>query len=198
MLIAFNKPFGVHSRFTAEVPSHRTLAEFELPPRVYPLGRLDHDSEGLLLLSDEKGLNTALLHPDQGHTRTYWAQVEGDPDAKALQTIRDGPVLQGRKTSPCEAWLLQPQPAIPDRIPPIRSRKHIPTAWIALCLSEGKNRQVRRMTAAAGLPTLRLIRVSIGSFELGTLAPGCWRVLERTESALLFKAQQGRGREREF
>ncbi|HXG49342.1 MAG TPA: pseudouridine synthase [Methylomirabilota bacterium] len=177
MLIAFNKPYGVLSQFTPDGSPHRTLAEFGFPPGVYPIGRLDADSEGLLLLSDEAGLNERLLHPRHGHRRVYWAQVERIPDDEALARLAAGCVIQGRRTRPARAWLLDPQPTVPPRDPPIRFRKTVPDCWIGLELTEGKNRQVRRMTAAMGHPTLRLIRVQIGAFALGDLPPGAWRIL---------------------
>lgn len=186
MLIAFNKPFGVLSQFTREAPGQRTLAEFGLPPRVYALGRLDADSEGLLLLSDEPGLNTRLIDPRQGHGRRYWAQVERIPADADLERLRRGVRIQEYQTRPCAAWILDPQPEVAPRDPPIRFRKQIPTCWIALELVEGKNRQVRRMTAAIGFPTLRLIRVRIGDFELGALQPGAWKKLSEVERRLVF------------
>lgn len=185
MLIAFNKPYGVLSQFTLDGSPNRTLAEFQFPPRVYPIGRLDADSEGLLLLSDEPALNVRLLHPRHGHGRVYWAQVEGIPTAVALRELSKGMVIQGRKTLPCRAWLLEPQPQIEPRQPPIRFRKTVPDCWIGLELVEGKNRQVRRMTAAAGHPTLRLMRVRIGNFDLTDLPLGRWRVLNDKERALV-------------
>lgn len=174
MLLAFNKPYGVLSAFTPDGSPNRTLAEFGFPKRVYPLGRLDADSEGLLLLSDEAGLNTRLLDPKFRHRRTYWAQVERIPSPEALMALRRGVVLQDHKTLPCEVTVLDPQPQIPERTPPIRFRKSVPTCWIALTLIEGKNRQVRRMTAAIQHPTLRLIRMRIGNYELSSLASGQW------------------------
>lgn len=185
MLIAFNKPYGVLSQFTPDGSPHRTLAEFEFPARVYPIGRLDADSEGLLLLSDETALNARLLHPRRGHARVYWAQVEGIPDAPALQQLSRGVVIQGRKTMPSRVWLLEPQPVVAPRQPPIRFRKNVPDRWIGLELAEGKNRQVRRMTAAVGHPTLRLVRVRIGNFELTDLEPGRWRILNEPERRLV-------------
>ncbi len=184
MLLAFNKPWGVLSQFTRDGSANRTLAEFGLPARVYPIGRLDADSEGLLLLTDEAGLNTQLLHPRNAHEREYWAQVERAPGAEAIARLRAGLVLQGRKTRPCAARVLEPQPALPERDPPIRFRKTVPTCWIALELVEGKNRQVRRMTAAVGHPTLRLLRVRVGRLQLGQLAPGAWRELTSAERSL--------------
>jgi 23S rRNA pseudouridine2457 synthase len=181
MLIAFYKPYGVLSQFTSDGSPNRTLADFDFPKNVYPIGRLDADSEGLLLLSEEPELNQRLLHPRRGHQRIYWAQVERIPTAEALKQLERGVAIQGRKTLRCRAWLLDPQPGLPPREPPIRFRKNVPDCWIALELIEGKNRQVRRMTAAIGHPTLRLIRVKIGGFALGDLAPGQWRVLTEAE-----------------
>ena len=146
---------------------------------------MDADSEGLLLLSDEPGLNSQLLDPECGHPRTYWAQVERIPSADSLQSLSCGVVIENRKTLPCRAWRLDPQPTLPPRDPPIRYRKNVPDCWIALELTEGKNRQVRRMTAAIGHPTLRLIRVSIGKLALGDLAAGSWKPLSPAERKLV-------------
>jgi len=184
MLIAFNKPYGVLSRFTPDGSPNRPLAEFGFPQRVYPLGRLDADSEGLLLLSDEEDLNQRLLHPRHAHEREYWAQVERVPAPAALARLAAGLVVQGRRTLPCRAWRLEPQPEVPPRDPPIRFRKAVPTCWIGLELVEGKNRQVRRMTAAIGHPTLRLMRARIGRLELGDLGPGQWRELPAAQRRL--------------
>ena len=181
MLIAFNKPFNVLSQFTADGSPNRPLAEFGFPKDAYPIGRLDADSEGLLLLSDEAPLNQRLLHPRFAHEREYWAQVERLPTDKALQTLAAGISIQGRQTLACRAWRLEPQPDVPARIPPIRVRKTVPDCWIGLELVEGKNRQVRRMTAAIGHPTLRLLRVRIGQFRLTGLAPGEWKELTVAE-----------------
>jgi len=183
MLIAFHKPYGVLSQFTREHPQHRVLAEFGFPKDVYAIGRLDHDSEGLLLLSDEAEWNHRLLHPTRGHWRIYHAQVEGAVTEEALRKLRRGVALPDFTTLPCHAELLEPAPSYPPRIPPIRERKTVPTAWIALSLQEGKNRQVRRMTAAVGHPTLRLIRAAIGELRMEEipLAPGEWRELNRAE-----------------
>ena len=247
MLIAFHKPFAVLSQFTSDGSANRPLAEFGFPKNVYPIGRLDADSEGLLLLSDEPTWNDRLLHPRQAHEREYWAQVEKIPAREALDQLQWGVLIQDRKTLPCRAWLLDPQPdaaptvpvALPaahgeprpptlealwdhepplerraparlagshvqraepvlgapghgemrpvifPRTPPIRFRKSVPDCWIALELIEGKNRQVRRMTAAIGHPTLRLLRVRIGNFWLGSLPPGQWRILTANETALV-------------
>ena len=181
MLIAFHKPLGVLSQFTLDGSANRTLAEFGFPPSIYAIGRLDADSEGLLLLSDEPELNERLLHPRNAHEREYWAQVERIPAPHALARLAKGLVVQARKTLPCRAWLLDPQPLLPPRDPPIRFRKNVPDCWIGLELVEGKNRQVRRMTAAIGHPTLRLVRVRIGNYRLNHLPAGEWRELNQAE-----------------
>ena len=189
VLFALHKPYGVLSQFTPEPGSTwRTLAEFGLPPGVYPLGRLDADSEGLLLLSDEPGLNTRLLDPAHAHRREYWAQVEGIPSPGSLaRLVRGGIAIGDYTTLPCRARLLDPAPAIAPRDPPIRFRKNVPDSWLTLELTEGKNRQVRRMTAAIGFPTLRLIRVKIGAFDIGALPPGQWRRLDEHERKSVFQ-----------
>lgn len=186
MLVAFHKPYGVLSQFTPDGSPNRTLSGFGLPSRVYPLGRLDADSEGLLLLTDEPGLNTRLLSPEHRHRRTYWTQVERIPTQEGLDRLSGGVKIQGHTTLPASVTLLDPQPVMPPRDPPIRSRKSVPDCWIALELVEGKNRQVRRMTAAIGHPTLRLIRVQIGDFPLGDLAAGSWRMLSPSERTAVF------------
>jgi len=208
VLLAFNKPYGVLSQFTPDGSPNRTLAEFGFPKSVYPIGRLDADSEGLLLLTDEAGLNTRLLHPRNAHEREYWAQVERIPASAALAELSKGVTIQGYRTLPCRAWLLDPQPVvmadllsatpsgavspldgvrgtpvIPPRVPPIRYRKNVPDCWIGLELVEGKNRQVRRMTAAIGHPTLRLLRVRIGEYRMGELPAGRWQELSSEERA---------------
>ncbi len=200
MLIAFNKPYGVLSQFTGDGSPNRPLAEFGFPKNVYAIGRLDADSEGLLLLSDEARWNDRLLNPRHAHEREYWAQVERIPTREALDKIQNGIVIQGHKTLPSRAWLLEPVLAdghyfhitpskgaspiiIPPRTPPIRFRKSVPDCWIGLELVEGKNRQVRRMTAAIGHPTLRLMRVRIGNFWLGDLPPGKWQTLTTVEES---------------
>lgn len=185
MLIAFHKPYGVLSQFTSDGSPNRTLAEFHFPKDVYPIGRLDADSEGLLLLSDEPAWTERLLHPRRGHFRTYWVQVERIPDATALIKLEHGITIQGYRTLPCRAKLLQPPPVIPPRNPPIRFRKSVPDAWLELQLIEGKNRQVRRMTAAVGHPTLRLLRVAIGDYHLGSLPMGEWREIDIPEQKAL-------------
>jgi 23S rRNA pseudouridine2457 synthase len=190
MLLAFNKPYGVLSQFTPDGSGNRPLAEFAFPKAVYPIGRLDADSEGLLLLSDEPDLNEKLLHPRHAHERLYWAQVEKIPTAESLARLAKGVSLQGRETLPCRARLLDPQPEVPPRVPTIRFRKTVPTCWLGLELIEGKNRQVRRMTAAIGHPTLRLIRVRIGNFPLGGLFPGKWKELDPKERAHVLGSSQ--------
>ncbi|MFT4175598.1 MAG: pseudouridine synthase [Luteolibacter sp.] len=182
MVIAFHKPYGVLCQFTPDQPGQRTLADFGFPAGVYPLGRLDMDSEGLLLLSDEPGMNHRLLDPKTAHPRTYWAQVEGVPTPEAIRRLRQGGIdLKGHRTKPCEVRLLDGEPEVGPRNPPVRYRAAIPTSWLELRLIEGKNRQVRRMTAAVGFPTLRLLRVRIGRLDGGFLTPGEWRGLSREE-----------------
>ena len=187
MLIAFNKPYGVLSQFTSDGSPNRTLADFGFPKNVYPIGRLDADSEGLLLLSDEAELNQRLLHPRHAHEREYWAQVERIPSAESLRKLEAGPLIQGRKTRRCRAWLLDPQPDLSPRDPPIRFRKNVPTCWLGLELVEGKNRQVRRMTASIGHPTLRLIRVRIGRFILAEVPAGTWCRLTEAQRRLVLE-----------
>jgi 23S rRNA pseudouridine2457 synthase len=184
MLLAFHKLYGVLSRFTPDGSSNRTLAEFGFPRGIYPIGRLDADSEGLLLLSDEARLNEQLLHPRHAHEREYWVQVERIPTPDALLQFAKGLVIQERQTLPARAWMLDPQPDVVPRDPPIRFRKTVPTCWLGLELAEGKNRQVRRMTAAIGHPTLRLLRMRIGKLELRDLPPGTWRELTPVERKL--------------
>ena len=175
MLIAFNKPYGVLSQFTdRSVPPRRTLAEFGLPPGVYAAGRLDFDSEGLLVLTDEGTLAHRLSDPRHRQRKTYWVQVEGNPRAEQLQALRDGVALNDGPTLPAQARVIDP-PALWPRDPPVRFRKTVPDAWLELSITEGRNRQVRRMTAAVGLPTLRLVRMSIGDVVIDGLAPGQWR-----------------------
>ena len=187
MIIAFHKPFGVLSQFTPDGSKHRTLGDFDFPEGVYPIGRLDAETEGLLLLSDEPELNARLLHPSNAHVRLYWAQVERLPDAAALRQLEAGVMISGRPTLPCRAFLLDPQPTRPPRDPPIRFRKNVADTWIALELIEGRNHQVRKMTAAVGHPTLRLIRVQIGKVTLDDLGAGQKRVLSKAESERLFQ-----------
>ncbi|MBD2197607.1 MULTISPECIES: rRNA large subunit pseudouridine synthase E [Calothrix] len=179
--IIFHKPYGVLSQFTQETPKHRTLKEYIPVPDVYPVGRLDWDSEGLLLLTNNGQLQHRLANPKFGHERTYWVQVERIPDAEAINKLQTGVKVQDYRTRPAKVQLLLEQPPVSDRNPPIRFRQNIPTAWLEMTLTEGKNRQVRRMTAAVGFPTLRLIRVSIAHLQLDGLELGQWRDLTDSE-----------------
>ncbi len=183
--IILHKPYGVLSQFTPELPDQHTLAEFDLPPDLYAAGRLDADSEGLLLLTNDGPLIKRMLEPGTGHERTYLVQVEGIPTAGAIAQLERGVVIQNYRTLSARARLLEQEPDWPPRDPPIRARKNIPTSWIELALLEGKNRQVRRMTAAVGYPTLRLVRWAIGKLTLEDLAPGQWRELTKSEIANL-------------
>ena len=177
MLIALNKPYGVLCQFTdRSTPPRRTLAEFGLPPDVYAAGRLDHDSEGLLLLTDDGALAHRLTDPRHKEPKTYWVQVEGEPSDAQIEALRRGVVLNDGPTRPAKVQRLD-APALWPRDPPVRFRKTVPDAWLEITISEGRNRQVRRMTAAIGLPTLRLVRVAIGSHRLDGLTPGQWRQL---------------------
>jgi 23S rRNA pseudouridine2457 synthase len=188
MVIAFHKPYGVLCQFTPDLPGQRTLAEFGFPAAVYPVGRLDLDSEGLLLLTDEAGFNHKLLDPKTAHPRTYLAQVEGIATADALRQLERGGIeIQGYRTLPCRARLSDPAPEFPPRDPPVRFRKAIPTSWLELQLTEGKNRQVRRMTAAVGFPTLRLIRIAIGGFCGNDIEAGTWRILQAQETREIWR-----------
>jgi len=186
MLLAFHKPFGVLSRFTKDGSPRPTLAGFGFPPRVYPVGRLDADSEGLLLLSDEPRVTHELLDPARGHPRTYWVQVERVPNHSALAALARGVVIDARRTRPCLVRRIEPPAGLPPRTPPVRQRKRVPDAWIELVLREGRNRQVRRMTAAVGHPTLRLVRAGIGLFSLGDLPPGAFQLLGAADRTRLF------------
>ncbi len=172
-LILFNKPFGVLTQFRASEHGP-TLAEFIRLPDVHPAGRLDKDSEGLLLLTDDGRLQHRLTDPKHKLPKTYWVQVEGEPTDEALERLRRGVVLDDQRTRPAQVRRL-PEPALWPRDPPIRFRKNIPTSWLEIVLTEGRNRQVRRMTAAVGFPTLRLVRVAIGPYTLDGLAPGKWK-----------------------
>jgi 23S rRNA pseudouridine2457 synthase len=174
MLIALNKPYGVHCKFT-DADGRPTLAQFGLPPGVYAAGRLDHDSEGLVLLTDDGQLNHRLTDPRLQSPRTYLAQVEGTITDDALERLRHGLVLRDGPTLPAEASAIAQPPWLWPRVPPIRFRKSVPDAWLRIVLREGRNRQVRRMTAAVGLPTLRLVRIAHGAYQLDALPPGTWR-----------------------
>ena len=173
-LIAFNKPYLVHCKFT-DNEGRPTLATFGLPPRVYVAGRLDHDSEGLLLLTDDGKLNQRITDPRWKAPKTYLAHVEGVITEPALEQLRAGVMLKDGLTRPAEARAVEPPPWLWPRTPPIRVRKTVPDAFLELVISEGRNRQVRRMTAAVKLPTLRLVRTAIGACTLDGLAPGAWR-----------------------
>ena len=185
--LLFNKPYGVLSQFTDAEAGRATLKDFIPIAGVYPVGRLDRDSEGLLLLTDHGQLQHHLSHPKFQHSRTYWVQVERIPDEASLTALRRGVVLRDYKTLPAQVRRLAIEPALPPRQPPIRYRKQVPTAWLEMTLKEGKNRQVRRMTAAVGFPTLRLVRVAISTLRLDDLAVGTWRYLEKTEKQQLLK-----------
>ena len=172
-LIRFHKPYGVLSQFTPE-GRWRGLKDFIDLPGVYVAGRLDADSEGLLLLTDDGRLQARIADPRFKMEKVYWVQVEGVPDEKALAALRSGVQLNDGPTRPARARRLDPPPAVGERVPPIRVRQAIPTTWIELAIKEGRNRQVRRMTAAVGHPTLRLIRAAVGPHTLDGLAPGAW------------------------
>lgn len=179
MLIAFNKPFNVLCQFTdRSTPPRATLAGFGLPADVYAAGRLDYDSEGLLLLTEDGRLANRLTDPKHKQPKTYWVMVEGTPAAEQLQALREGVLLNDGPTRPAQVRLLDPAPQLWPRNPPVRYRKNVPDAWLEITISEGRNRQVRRMTAAVGLPTLRLVRVAIGAHRLDGLAPGQWRRID--------------------
>lgn len=187
MIVVVNKPYGILSQFTTE-PNSRwlSLASLNLPKNVYPVGRLDADSEGMLVLTDEPLIVSRLLEPKHRHPRTYWVQVEGAVTEDALSQLASGVTIQHHDTLPCKARSID-EPMLPERNPPIRTRIHIPTSWIEITLFEGKNRQVRRMTAAVGFPTLRLLRVQIGGLSLNALsiAQGEWCELSDRDRRLL-------------
>lgn len=178
--ILFHKPYGVLSQFTPEGGA-RALSEFSLPKSVYAAGRLDKDSEGLLLLTDDGPLIEALLNPKNEKPKTYWALVERIPTEEELRRFRQGLLIEDYKTRPCEVKVLDPQPQVPPREPPVRIRKTVQDVWLEITIVEGKNRQVRKMTAAIGHPTLRLIRVRLAGLELGNLAPGTWKEISRED-----------------
>lgn len=183
--IIFYKPYGVLSQFTKDTPTRSTLKDYIQIPDVYPVGRLDWDSEGLLLLTNHGQLQHRLSNPQFAHERTYWVQVERIPDAAAVTQLQEGVVIQDYRTRPALVRLLPTEPPLSDRSPPIRFRKNVPTAWLEMTLTEGKNRQVRRMTAAVGFPTLRLVRVNIAHLHLDGLQPSQWRDLTPSELNLL-------------
>ena len=174
-LIAFNKPFNVLCQFT-DRESRQTLADFIDVPDVYAAGRLDRDSEGLLLLTDDGRLQDAIAHPRRKQAKTYLVQVDGDIGAEAITALNRGVELKDGLTAPAKARRVEEPDWLWPRDPPVRFRKNIPTSWIELAIVEGRNRQVRRMTAAVGFPTLRLIRTRIGPYKLADLKPGKWRI----------------------
>lgn len=173
MLIVLNKPYGVLTKFTDE-QGRATLADYVSVPGVYPAGRLDRNSEGVLLLTDDGALQARIAEPRYRMAKTYWVQVEGSPEQQQLLQLRQGVMLKDGLTLPADVDVI-PEPALWDRDPPIRFRASIPTAWLRITITEGRNRQVRRMTAAVGLPTLRLVRVQVGPWALEDLQPGQWR-----------------------
>ena len=177
MLIALNKPFGVICKFSPE-PGRPTLAEYVKVPDVYPAGRLDNDSEGLLLLTDDGALQARISSPKFKLAKVYWAQVEGSATNDALAPLRDGVDLGDFRTQPAGARVIEEPSSLWPRDPPIRYRAKIPTSWVEITIREGKNRQVRRMTAKVGLPTLRLVRAKIGGIGVADLAPGTWREID--------------------
>lgn len=178
--LMLNKPYGVQSQFSGDDPAS-TLKGYVTVEGVYPVGRLDMDSEGLLLLTDDGPLSHRLTDPRYEHPKTYWVQVERLPDEEALSRLRQGVIIQGAMTRPAEVRLLESEPSLPERPVPVRFRKRVPTAWLEVRLREGRNRQIRRMTAAVGHPTLRIYRVALGPLTLGDLAPGQWRDLTAPE-----------------
>ena len=178
--LLFNKPYGVVTQFSG-AESRPTLKQFIKVPDVYPVGRLDHDSEGLLLLTDDGNMQHRLTDPKFEHPKTYLAEVEGTPDEAAIRRLETGVLILRYRTRPAKVRVLNSPPDLPPRDPPVRSRKSIPTTWLEITLTEGRNRQVRRMTAAVGYPTLRLVRIAMGELRLDGLAPGKWRDLTVTE-----------------
>ncbi len=190
--LAFYKPYGVLTAFTSREGAP-TLADYIRLPDVYPAGRLDKDSEGLLILTDDGRLAHLITHPRHRLPKVYLVQVERIPDEAALAALRSGVLIGGHRTRPAQAELLDNPPDLPPRPVPIRFRKSVPTAWLQLTLWEGRKRQVRHMTAAVGHPTLRLVRVAIGPLELGNLQPGKWRLLTAQELHALRQAARGNG-----
>ncbi|MBX3631187.1 MAG: pseudouridine synthase [Nitrosomonas sp.] len=175
-LILFNKPYGVICQFSA-VSEHVSLKQYIPLPGFYPAGRLDTDSEGLVLLTDDGCLQHRISNPEFKLPKLYWVQIEGIPTSEALQQLREGVVIRNYVTQPAGVTLIEQPANLWPRMPPVRTRKYIPTVWVELILKEGKNRQVRRMTAAVGYPTLRLIRFAVGRYTLKDLAPGDWHLL---------------------
>jgi 23S rRNA pseudouridine2457 synthase len=191
-LVLFNKPYDVLCQFTG-TPAQRTLAQFIDMPGVYAAGRLDADSEGLVVLTDDGALQHALAHPQHKAPKTYLVQVEGQISQEALEQLRRGVDLSDFRTLPCGARALEEEPVwLWPRTPPIRHRANIPTSWVELVLTEGKNRQVRRMTAKVGFPTLRLIRTAVGNWSLGSLAPGEWHTQQAPSAKAFLRAARAR------
>lgn len=190
--IAFNKPYGVLPCFT-DLRKRPTLAGYILTPGVYAAGRLDQDSEGLMILTSDGALAHRITDPTHKLPKVYLAQVERIPDEQAIARLCKGVPLGGRRTRPAKARLLAEEPMLPERPVPVRFRKHVPTAWLELTLHEGMNRQVRRMTASVGYPTLRLVRIAIGPVCLGDLKPGEWRELQRDEIEAISRASSPSG-----
>lgn len=179
--IAFFKPYGILCQFTSDNPLE-TLANFNLPKGVYPSGRLDKDSEGLLILTNDGPFIDQLLSPKYDKEKVYWVQVENIPSEESLNVLRKGGILiQDYKTKPAKVKILDPQPNMSERDPPVRFRKSIPTCWLEIIISEGKNRQVRRMTASINHPTLRLIRMQVGKYKLAELTPGSWVEIKKSD-----------------
>lgn len=181
LYIAFYKPYGILSQFTSD-NTEETLSKFNLPKGVYPVGRLDKDSEGLLILSNDGVFIDTLLNPKFDKEKTYWVQVENIPSNESLEILRKGGIaIQDYKTKPAQVKKLSPEPDIPPRDPPVRFRKTIPTCWLEMKITEGKNRQVRRMTASINHPTLRLLRVQVGKYRLQNLLPGQWVEIKKSD-----------------
>jgi 23S rRNA pseudouridine2457 synthase len=192
--LMFHKPYGVLTQFTDQA-GRRTLKEFITVPSVYPVGRLDHDSEGLLLLTDDGSLQHRLSDPKFEHPKTYWVQVERVPSAESMARLAAGVEIQSYRTRPAVVRLIDGEPdGLAPRDPPVRFRKTVPTGWLEVTIAEGKNRQVRHMTAAIGHPTLRLIRVALGPLQLGALKVGEWRELAAGERAVLIRQSSQRVR----
>lgn len=181
--VKFYKPYDVLCQFTSEL-GHETLADFNLPSGIYAAGRLDKDSEGLLLLTDDGAMIDRLISPKFNHEKTYWVQIENIPTQESLEKLSSGVKIGDYQTRPCKVKKLEQDPNFPERKVPIRVRKTIPTCWIEIILTEGKNRQVRRMTAAVGHPTLRLVRVAIGKINLFDLSVGEWKNIDKSEIQL--------------
>jgi 23S rRNA pseudouridine2457 synthase len=186
-VVRFYKPYGVLTKFT-DSNNRPTLADYIDVAGIYAAGRLDKDSEGLLLLTNHNALKTRLTEPRYAHTRTYLVQVERIPDAGALRQLREGVDIRNYRTRPADVMLLPHTPDLPPRDPPVRYRKTVPTAFLQMTLTEGKNRQVRRMTAAVGHPTLRLIRIGIGPITLDGLQPGDWQDLSPDDTRALYSS----------